>query len=634
MKASIHSTFICIFLSVSAFAQATAIQIYQQGIYAEEVQGDLEKALAFYSKVIHTFPNERLLVAKALLQSGLCYEKLGRKQATQFYQKILDEYPDQWQIARIARANIVRLEKSTQRNSNAEIVRYYLDRLGIDILTATSFDDKYLAFTDWTTGNLMVKDLLTWKKQQLTKADWSDSPEFALRPVWSRDGKRIAYSWYRQPYFTELRIVDIKSGISQAVYSDSEKMIAPEDWSPDGTAILCLVGNLQTAIPNRLVLVFPKTATVKDLLSVDPDSRGIMFSPDGKYIAYDMQHDQDRQIFVLDIDNSRSTQITSGLYGRRGYDAPIWSRDGKFMFFRSFRLGQYDLWELAVQDGKATGEPGLVQSDLTNAILAIKGIGHNAESKESKFLNDHIVSHLNRNKGQSFTEDFSSLVLDSSWFITEWNKQNVYDYRTFGRYSLSDHPGHLRYYLDPIMSPGYLYRYSPVFSGWYWCYPGLEINRIIDGDFWELEAKVTYSMVDGVNGRDLELVLCFDPLRDRETALLIVRGKDINHSSNRLRVQLLDRGEISAATDDCRAPGDTLGTTHFTYIFRISRADTAIEVALSDNGGLDFHQVLSGTLCSDLRGLAQLLILTGNSWFAPAGSYADWDYIRFQNSDF
>ncbi|MDZ7288697.1 MAG: tetratricopeptide repeat protein [candidate division KSB1 bacterium] len=620
----------------TAFTQQSPEQLFQAGIYAEEIKGELQDAVKIYQRIVQEYSDNRPTAAKAQLHIGICYEKLGQQQARAAYQKVLENYPDQRKIVARAREHLSRLKPSAIQNQKSEIsslVKYYFDRLGIDILTSTSPDGKYLAYTDWTTGNLMIKNLSTANRKKLTDTDWSRSPEFALHPVWSRDGNFIAYGWYRKSYFTELRIVEVAAGISRVVYSNADLSLAPQDWLPDGTAILCVVENLKCNILRRMLLISLDSSEVRELLPLDRDSRGLMFSPDGKYIAYDLQHGEDRQIYVLEVASSHSPQITSGLYGRRGFDAPIWSPDGKLLF-RSFLRGQYDLWEIPMHNGKPSAEPVLIQSDLTNALLSIKGISHDVQSKTSQSLSKCFISHRDKKNRQSFFEDFSSPVLDSSWFVVEWNKPNVYDYATFGRYSLSDHPGHLRYYLDPIMSQGYLFRYSPTFSGWYWGYPSLEINRILDGDFWELEARVTYSMADGVNGRDLQLVLCFDPERDRETSLIINRGKDIDLASNRLLVLLRDRGVIQNGNDDCRAPGDTLGVTNFTYIYRITRADTLIHVELSYDEGENFRRVLSGSLRSDLHGLPQLLVLTGSSWFVPAGSYADWDYIRFRNLDF
>lgn len=173
--------------------------------------------------------------------------------------------------------------------------------------------------------------------------------------------------------------------------------------------------------------------------------------------------------------------------------------------------------------------------------------------------------------------------------------------------------------------------YRPYFSGWYWSCPALEISRPVYGNHGEIETRVIYSMIDSVAGCAFYLLILFDPERDRETALIISRSKDFGDS--KLDIRLLDRGEVSAVNDHCLANCDSIGVTNFTYMYRISRMDTFVQVAISDDAGSSFRNVLAGSLRSDLRGLPQLLILSGNCWFVPAGSYADWDYVRFRKLD-
>ncbi|MFZ5518083.1 MAG: tetratricopeptide repeat protein [Candidatus Zhuqueibacterota bacterium] len=617
-----------ILLERDTAAQEDPTQLFQTGIYAEEVQGDLERALSFYNKIIINHPDSRSMAAKALLHIGYCYEKLGQGKAADAYKKLIDSYPDQIEAAATAKMRLGKINKPSSINP---LMKFYFDRLGIDVLTATSPDAKFLAYTDWTTGNLIIKNHASGAKRKLTEANWSRSHEFALRPIWSHDGKFVAYSWYRQHYFTELRIVEVASGISQVVYSHPDASIAPQDWHPDGHTILCNITSYKGNRQVRLAIVSLNSGEVQEFLPLDINSRCMKFSPDGKYIAYDTQQPDNRHIFVLDLENFKPLQITSGTYGGRGYDAPIWSSDGKLLLFRSSRLGQYDLWALPMNNGKPNGESYLVQSDLTNAMVAMKGISHRTATKPGQSLISTFLARTSKNSRGSFVEDFSSPKLDSSWLVLEWRQSNIYDYASFGRYSLEENPGQLRYYLDPIMGEVYIHNYLPYFSGWYWLYPGLQINRILPTDSWELEARVTYSMIDVLAGRAFDLMICFDPEQDRGTALIISRSKDFG--TNKLDIQLQDRGEITASNDDCLAPADSIGVIKFTYVFRISRKDTLIQVKLSDDDGISFRPALSGTLRSDLKNLPQLLILTGNCWFLPAGSYADWDYIRFSISE-
>ncbi len=619
------SIFILLILSEKEIAaQEDAPQLFQAGIYAEEIQGDLGKALTFYQKIIRNYPQQRSTAANALLHMGFCYEKLGQDKATESYQKLIDTYPDQIEAAAMAKKRLEKIAKSDLVNP---LVKYYFDRLGIDILTATSRDNKFFAYTDWMSGDLVIKNLITGVKRKLTKADWSRSHEFAMRPIWSHDGKFVAYNWYRQSYFTELKIIEIATGISQTVYSEPDVSVSPQDWHPDGKTILCNISHHKRDRQVRLALISIDTGAVRDYMPLDINSRCIKFSPDGKFIAYDVQQPDNRQIYILDLEKSQIEQITSGRYGGKGFDAPIWSPDGKLLLFRSFRLGQYDLWALPMKDGKPDGESYLVQSDLTNTMLAMKGISHSAVTKPGQSLISNFIARANKISNESFVEDFSSPALDSSWLVLEWNQPNIYNYASFGRYWLGEHAGYLRFYLDPIMGEAYVHGYLPYFSGWYWHYPGLKLNRVLVGNSWCLETKVTYSMIDGVAGRAFDLMICFEPEPDRNTGLLISRSKDFG--SNRLDMRLLDRGEVTSINENCLASGDSIGVTNFTYVYRIFRADTLIQVEISYDDGGSFKAALTGTLRSDLNNLSQLFILTGNCWFVPAGSYADWDYVRF-----
>ena len=59
-------------------AQQSAGVLLQSGLYKEDVNGDLEAAIKIYEQVLKESPQDRAVVAKALIQMGGCYEKLGK----------------------------------------------------------------------------------------------------------------------------------------------------------------------------------------------------------------------------------------------------------------------------------------------------------------------------------------------------------------------------------------------------------------------------------------------------------------------------------------------------------------------------------------------------------------------------
>ena len=63
------------FIGVSSgYAQQTAEQLYQSGLYKEEIEGELEAAIKIYETIINEYPGNRPVAAKAYLHIGLCYE--------------------------------------------------------------------------------------------------------------------------------------------------------------------------------------------------------------------------------------------------------------------------------------------------------------------------------------------------------------------------------------------------------------------------------------------------------------------------------------------------------------------------------------------------------------------------------
>ena len=92
--------------TVTGYAQQTAEELYQAGLYQEEVQGDLERAIDMYGRILGEFPESRAVGAKAQLHIGLCYEKLGVRQAQQAYQRVIDDYLEHRDEVVVARARL------------------------------------------------------------------------------------------------------------------------------------------------------------------------------------------------------------------------------------------------------------------------------------------------------------------------------------------------------------------------------------------------------------------------------------------------------------------------------------------------------------------------------------------------
>ena len=65
--------------------QESAKELFEKALYLEETKGELEEAVDIYKRVVNKFPDERVTAAKAQFRIGICYEKLGFKEAEKMW---------------------------------------------------------------------------------------------------------------------------------------------------------------------------------------------------------------------------------------------------------------------------------------------------------------------------------------------------------------------------------------------------------------------------------------------------------------------------------------------------------------------------------------------------------------------
>ncbi|MFH1766370.1 MAG: tetratricopeptide repeat protein, partial [Gemmatimonadota bacterium] len=86
--------------------------LYQQALVKERAEGDVQGAIELYQRIAREFAADRPLAAKALVQMGLCYEKLGLTEARQAYQQVIDVFPEQRGEVAVARERLVILAQA------------------------------------------------------------------------------------------------------------------------------------------------------------------------------------------------------------------------------------------------------------------------------------------------------------------------------------------------------------------------------------------------------------------------------------------------------------------------------------------------------------------------------------------
>jgi len=108
----IAAFFALVFLSGQSVLAQSGYDLFQKGLVQERVEGDLDKAIRLYKQIVEEFTDDPALAAKALIQMGGCYEKLGRTEAQKAYQRVIEEYPGQKQEVAIAKERIAEISKA------------------------------------------------------------------------------------------------------------------------------------------------------------------------------------------------------------------------------------------------------------------------------------------------------------------------------------------------------------------------------------------------------------------------------------------------------------------------------------------------------------------------------------------
>ena len=90
-------------------------------------------------------------------------------------------------------------------------------------------------------------------------------------------------------------------------------------------------------------------------------------SPDGRYIAYDVepQVGVKDDIFLLAADRSHEIPLV-----QHPADDEVlgWSPDGTRLLFSSDRMGTIDVWMIEIADGKPQGSPQLVRQNIGGGL--------------------------------------------------------------------------------------------------------------------------------------------------------------------------------------------------------------------------------------------------------------------------
>lgn len=211
-----------------------------------------------------------------------------------------------------------------------------------DVVERVSFDnvriiiptrEGFVPYREYLGSNIEVMDVNTGTRQLIY-----NSPESLQAPNWTKDGKSLIYNSKGLIYRYDLnknlpQVVNTDPVIknnNDHVISFNGKMLGLSSSGPD---------------PKQGSLVFTVPIEGGKPKQVTPTGPSYLhgWSPDGKYLVFTGQRNNDFDIYRVPVNGGEELRLTRspGLD-----DGSEYSPDGKFIYFNSVRSGTMQLWRM------------------------------------------------------------------------------------------------------------------------------------------------------------------------------------------------------------------------------------------------------------------------------------------------
>jgi Tol biopolymer transport system component len=364
-------TSILVITGITSFAQ-NAEQLYQKGLMKEEGEGNLLEAINIFNHIVEDQNADKAIQAKALLHVGLCYEKLGLKEATKAYQRLVNNFPGQKNEVAIARKRLSGLILTTEKDSKTPLTPKFTK---INIPTkpgngVLSPDGKDLAYVS-------EESLWILPVHGKTNSDIAGEPVRLTEPmgiwdvsnmgiVWSSNGKWLAYQATKtgedKRKIEEIYVISATGGKPVKVNLDLRQNLLGYDYrmslSPDGK-ILAFV-NRDEYKKSAIFSISVDGGTQTKLTG--PGTREPAFSPDGKLIAYvniNPQNELGNEIWVIPSTGGNPVLVNNNAGVVK---SPVWSPDGSMIAFlaRKYKKGwnnaSNELWIVPINKNSGLTE--------------------------------------------------------------------------------------------------------------------------------------------------------------------------------------------------------------------------------------------------------------------------------------
>ncbi|MDP2875620.1 MAG: hypothetical protein Q8O00_05495, partial [Holophaga sp.] len=156
-------------------------------------------------------------------------------------------------------------------------------------------------------------------------------------PVWSPNGKRLAFVQGDKRGNTDIMVLDVGTGRVRRL-TDSNCINTEPTWNPAGTQIAFTSDREGTP---QVYLMEEDGSNVRRLTVEGAYNGSASWSPTGSMIAYVSRFEGKFDLFVYKLGEGKSYQITTGVSSS---ESPDWSPDERRLVFSSGSLGGMQLY--------------------------------------------------------------------------------------------------------------------------------------------------------------------------------------------------------------------------------------------------------------------------------------------------
>jgi hypothetical protein len=222
-------------------------------------------------------------------------------------------------------------------------------------------DDGRLALTVRTPVNsdIVVIDVESGRAER-----WSFDPSEDETPIWSPDGRRVAYSTAHTGRARHiLRVGAPGTGQPDSVFTANGHMHL-SDWSPGGNWLLA--HQRDTINSNDVWLAGLDSAAARPVIATGNDEYGATFSPDGNWVVYSSDETGRDELYVVPFPAfAPQRQITTG----GGRDA-FWAGGAEELMYVLPGSDSVMAMRYSLENGFET-EPARMLFDFPQRIIAV-----------------------------------------------------------------------------------------------------------------------------------------------------------------------------------------------------------------------------------------------------------------------